>query len=101
MLFLILTLPLQRVPKSLIEASACGRAIITTDVPGCRDAIIENETGILVKVKDPNALTKAIETLLKDEKLRFKMGEKGRLHAEKYFDINEVVKQHLNIYNNF
>ena len=48
-------------PKSLMEAAAAGRAVVTTDVPGCRDAIIPNKTGLLVPVKDSKALANAIE----------------------------------------
>ena len=48
-------------PKSLVEAAACGRAVITTDVPGCRDAILPNKTGMLVPIKDAKALANAID----------------------------------------
>ncbi len=88
-------------PKSLIEASASGRPIITTNVPGCRDAIIDNETGILVKARDSFELSFAIEKLLNNKFLRTKMGNKGRIHAEKTFNISEVVNQHMKIYNAF
>lgn len=85
-------------PKVLIEAAACGRAIVTTDVPGCRDAIKENETGLLVPIKDADRLAEAIKTLIEDSNLRIKMGRAGRRLAEKEFSIEKVVHQHLSIY---
>ncbi|RXS43021.1 glycosyltransferase family 1 protein [Idiomarina sp. 29L] len=85
-------------PKSLIEAAACGRAIITTDSPGCNYAIENGVTGLLVPPKDHIALADAIEELVVNKAKRKQMGEAGRLFAEKHFDINVVVKQHLAIY---
>lgn len=85
-------------PKVLIEAAACGRAVITTDVPGCRDAIEENETGLLVPVKDSNELANAIEKLVTDTELRIEMGIAGRQLAEREFAIEKVIEKHLSIY---
>ena len=85
-------------PKVLIEAAACGRAIVTTDVPGCRDAIEPNVTGLLVPVRDGKALANAIERLLSDADLRQSMGAAGRKLAEKKYGIEKVVKAHLKIY---
>lgn len=97
----IIVLPSYRegFPKSLIEGAACGRAIVTTNVPGCRDAIIDGETGILVEPKNSIQLSSAIEYLLYNREQRFKMGTKSRKLAEKYYDINSIVDQHMNIYN--
>ena len=61
-------------PKSLIEAAACGRAVVTTDVPGCRDAIEPDKTGLLVPVRDAGALADAIARLAADPALRRAMG---------------------------
>jgi glycosyltransferase involved in cell wall biosynthesis len=88
------------VPKVLIEAAACGRAIITTNNPGCKDAIIDGVTGIAVPVRDSTALAVAIIKLIEDSDLRNVMGHKGRLFAEQEFDVNSVVHKHLKIYNN-
>lgn len=85
-------------PKSLVEAAACGRAVVTTDVPGCRDAIANTITGVLVPVKDAVALADAIEKLIENIGLRHTMGVAGRQLAEEAFDINIIVKQHLDIY---
>ncbi|MGP5157716.1 glycosyltransferase family 4 protein [Pseudoalteromonas prydzensis] len=88
------------VPKVLIEAAACGRAIITTDNPGCRDAVIEGETGLTVPIRDAKALATAILKLIEQPELRVAMGAKARVFAEKEFDVNSVVNKHLEIYNN-
>jgi glycosyltransferase involved in cell wall biosynthesis len=85
-------------PKVLIEAAACGRAVVTTEVSGCRDAIEPGVTGVLVPVRDAVALANAMETLINDP-LRCKvMGEAGRMFAEKTFDVRQVVADHLQIY---
>ncbi|WP_207905765.1 glycosyltransferase family 4 protein [Aestuariirhabdus litorea] len=96
----IVCLPSYRegLPKSLVEAAACGRAVVTTDVPGCRDAITPGETGILVPVKDPVALADAIQTLAENRTLRLKMGLAGRNLAETEFAIEKIVEQHMGIY---
>lgn len=96
----IVVLPSYRegLPKVLIEAAACGRAIVTTDVPGCRDAIQVNETGLLVPVKNSNELANAIERLVTDSTFRVNMGIAGRQLAEQAFSINQVIDQHLSVY---
>lgn len=86
------------VPKVLIEGAACGRAIITTDNPGCRDAIINGETGITVPIRNSEALANAIVELIDNTELRVSMGKKARTFAESEFDINSVVSKHLAIY---
>ena len=85
-------------PKILIEAAACGRAVVTTDHPGCRDAIQEGETGLLVPVKDANALACAIKLLLDNPQRCADMGRAGRKRAEEIFDLNMVVEKHIEIY---
>ncbi len=87
-------------PKSLLEAAACGRPIVTTNVPGCRDAVIDGITGILVPSHNIIELTNAIEKLIKDPELSINMGIQGRKLAENKFDVNKVVKTHLEIYQN-
>ncbi|WP_209327705.1 glycosyltransferase family 4 protein [Pseudoalteromonas sp. PA2MD11] len=86
------------VPKVLIEAAACGRAIVTTDNPGCRDAVIEGETGLTVPVRDSEKLAEALIRLIEDTQLRLSMGLKARKFAEQEFDVNSVVDKHLEIY---
>ena len=85
-------------PKVLIEAAACGRAVVTTDWPGCRDAITADVTGLLIPIKDSVALADAIERLIKDAELRNSMGREGRELAEDVFAIEKIVQQHLDIY---
>lgn len=96
----IICLPSYRegLPKSLIEAAAASRAIVTTDVPGCRDAIIPNVTGLLVPVKNSQKLAEAIKWLIVHRDERIKMGKAGRKFAEKEFIIEKIVHRHLNIY---
>jgi glycosyltransferase involved in cell wall biosynthesis len=85
-------------PKTLLEAAACGRAVVTTDHPGCRDAIETGKTGLLVPVKDPIALANAIQRLIEDPELCYSMGQAGRALAEREFAIEKIVDAHLKIY---
>jgi glycosyltransferase involved in cell wall biosynthesis len=85
-------------PKVLIEAAACGRAVITTDVPGCRDAIEPNKTGLLVPVRDPKALAQAIEHLINNPNQRQEYGKAGRDLAEREFAIEHIVSAHMQVY---
>ncbi|MDF3125755.1 glycosyltransferase family 4 protein [Rheinheimera sp. 1928-s] len=85
-------------PKVLIEAAACGRAIVTTNNPGCAEAVIDGVNGLIVPAKDSKALADAIEMLVKDKDLRVRMGTAGRKLAEEEFDVQSVVAKHLDIY---
>lgn len=85
-------------PKSLIEAAACARAVVTTDVPGCRDAIEPNVTGLLVPVRDAQALADAIARLSGDAALRQAMGTAGRALAEREFNVERVARIHVELY---
>ncbi|MCJ9713475.1 glycosyltransferase, partial [Bordetella hinzii] len=84
--------------KSLIEAAACGRAVVTTDVPGCRDAIDPGETGLLVPPRDATALAAALARLAMDPAQRRRLGQAGRALAEREFSIEDVCGRHLAIY---
>lgn len=96
----IVTLPSYRegLPKVLVEAAACGRAVVTTDVPGCRDAIDENITGLLVPVRNAEALADQLQVLIENPALRQKMGIAGRELATKAFAIEKIVEQHMDVY---
>ena len=96
----IVCLPSYRegLPKALMEAAAASRAIVTTNVPGCRDAIIPNKTGLLVPVKDPEKLADALQWLIEHPLERIAMGRAGRQLAEKEFRIEKITKNHLDIY---
>lgn len=84
--------------KVLLEAAACGRAIVTTDHPGCREVVKDGETGILISKKNTEALIAAVENLVKNPKLCSTMGIAGRKLAEQKFSVNSVVSRHLEIY---
>ena len=85
-------------PKVLMEAASLGLPVITTDVPGCKDAVIENKTGLIVPVRDHIKLAEAIKVLFENPKLRKKMGKENRVLAEKKFDLNIIVPQIINLY---
>jgi glycosyltransferase involved in cell wall biosynthesis len=76
----IAALPSHRegLPKSLLEAAACGRAVVATDAPGCREICIDGQTGLLVPIEDPSALAKAIATLATSPQLRAHYGTAAR-----------------------
>ncbi len=96
----IICLPSYRegLPKSLVEAAACGRAVVTTDVAGCRDAITPDVTGLLVPIKHAVLLADAIQSLIENPELRKNMGFAGRTLAEEAFAIEKIVEQHMDIY---
>jgi len=95
----VVCLPSHRegLPKALIEAAAAGRAIVATDVPGCRSAVRHEVTGLLVPLGDLDALQQGITRLIEDGETRRKMGARGRTHAEQ-FSINQVVAKTLKLY---
>lgn len=85
-------------PKVICEACACGKPVVTTNVPGCRDAIKNNITGILVPPRDYYLLMKAIDKLLSNKDLRISMGKEARKYAENNFDLQKIINSHLNLY---
>jgi glycosyltransferase involved in cell wall biosynthesis len=85
-------------PRVLLEAAACGRAVVTTDHPGCRDAVEPGVTGLLVPPRDVGALSDAIEALARDAARRQAMGVAARRRAEREFGVDRVVAEHLRIY---
>jgi glycosyltransferase involved in cell wall biosynthesis len=96
----IVCLPSRRegLPKSLVEAAAAGRAVVTTDVPGCRDAIEPGITGLLVPVDDPEALADALQFLIENPAVRKKMGQAGRKLAEREYSVEIIAAAHMEIY---
>jgi len=84
--------------KVLLEAAASGRAIVTTDAPGCREAVEPGESGLLVPPRDPDALAEALGTLLRDPVLRGRMGRRGRELAVERFSIEVVVEETAEVY---
>lgn len=96
----IATLPSYRegVPKFLIEAAACGRPIVTTDVPGCREIVHHNKNGLLVPPKNYNALADSLLKLINDSALRKKMGSCGRAMVIKSFSEKIVAEKTMAFY---
>lgn len=77
-------------PRTVLEAMAMGRPIITTDAPGCRETVIDGENGFLVAVKDSDAIYKCMVDFIEQQELIIKMGAKSRLVAEQKFDVHKV-----------
>jgi glycosyltransferase involved in cell wall biosynthesis len=77
-------------PRSILEATATGRAIITTDLPGCREAVAPDENGILAPPRDPAALATAMKRFLDDPGLAARMGFRSREIARDRFDVDAV-----------
>lgn len=96
----IVCLPSYRegLPKVLIEAASCGRPIVATDAPGCREIVRHDENGLLVPVRDAAALADAILALLDDPALRLRMGACGREIVKREFTIDHVVAATLAVY---
>lgn len=83
-------------PRSTQEALAMGRAIITTDAPGCRDTVEEGVNGFLVPPRDVSALVDAMRRLLADPNLVVRMGKASRTLAERHYDIHTINRLMLN-----
>ncbi len=96
----IICLPSYRegLPKTLIEAAACGRPIVTSDVPGCREVVRQGENGLLVPAREAGALAKALKDLLQNPETRREMGICSRKIAEKEFSMELVISQTLAFY---
>jgi glycosyltransferase involved in cell wall biosynthesis len=84
--------------RALIEAASCGRPIVTTDVPGCRDLVRDGWNGLLVPVKDAVALADALQTLLTNGEMRQKMGQHGREMALARFDKAIIIRDTFAVY---
>jgi glycosyltransferase involved in cell wall biosynthesis len=85
-------------PKSLLEAASCGRPIVATDVPGCREIVNHGVNGLLVPAKDSRALAEALEKLITDGDLRKSMGKAGRKMVEEHFSVERVNAETLRWY---
>ena len=96
----IVCLPSYRegLPKVLLEAAACGRPIVTTDVPGCRAVVREGENGLLVPARNAQALSEALRCLIKNPELRAQMGRRSREIMLKDFSSEKVIAQTLSVY---
>lgn len=85
-------------PKALLEAAACARAIVTTDIPGCREIVKDGYNGILVPTKDVRALAQGLKQLILSPELRSEMGRHGREMAVSEFSVERVVQETLTVY---
>ncbi len=86
-------------PKSLLEAAACGLPIITTDAIGCREVVIDGLNGLLIPVKSAESIASAIVYLVNEPELRLKMGLMSREIAVNHFSNNIVIRETLDLYN--
>lgn len=84
-------------PRTVLEAMAMGRPVITTDAPGCRQTVIDGETGFLVPVGDSDALAEKMIDLIRQPARIKEMGEKGRRYAEETYDVQKVNAEMLKI----
>lgn len=85
-------------PKSLIEATAVGRPIVMTNSIGCKETVVDGYNGYLIPVKDSDTLADRLKRLIEDKALRQEMGKNSRRLAEWDFSIENVVRRHLEIY---
>jgi glycosyltransferase involved in cell wall biosynthesis len=86
------------IPKSLLEALACGKPIITCDMPGCRLTVQNGENGFLIPPKNPHQLAKALEILYKNQELREKMARKSRTLALEKFSEEKIIQETMKLY---
>lgn len=85
-------------PRSLIEAAACGIPAVTTDVPGCREVVLDGRNGFVVPLHDVDALTGAVLRLARDSELRQRMGEAGRQLVLDSLDQKIVFERTVDVY---
>jgi glycosyltransferase involved in cell wall biosynthesis len=85
-------------PKVLIEACAIGRPIITTDVPGCKDCVIDGYNGFIVSAKNEYQLSESMLKFIKDRNLKFSMGKNAHQFAQEKFDCNKINEQFNEIF---
>ena len=97
----IFTLPSYRegMPRSIIEAMCMAKPVVATNIRGCREEVVEGETGFLVPVQDYGALSERLVYLIENEAVRASMGKKARQKAEAEYDEKKVIKKQLDIVN--
>jgi len=96
----VAVLPSRRegLPKSLLEAAACGRPLLASDVPGCREIVLHGDNGLLFEVDNPAALADAMEAIIADPALRLKMGQCGRQMVEERFSSRSIGQATVAVY---
>jgi glycosyltransferase involved in cell wall biosynthesis len=85
-------------PTVLMEASACGRPVVTTDWPGCRDAVRDGISGLLVRERDVDSLSEALQKLITSPGLCSEMGAAGRHLVEEMFSSEKILAQISMVY---
>lgn len=85
-------------PRSLLEAAARGRPLVTTDVPGCRSLVEDGANGLIVPARNPEALANAIATLANDPALRYRLGREARRRIDETFGDRPILKAFLQLY---
>lgn len=86
-------------PRTVLEAMSMGRAVITTDAPGCRGTVKDGETGFLVPVKDADAVAEKMLVFIENPNLIFEMGQKSAKYCRRKFDVNKVNEYMCNYLN--
>lgn len=96
----IVCLPSYRegIPLTLLEGAACGRALVATDVPGCREVVGQPEFGLMVPSREVVGLKVALQTLILDHEIRSRFGSRARTLAEQKFEKSKVVALGLDVY---
>jgi glycosyltransferase involved in cell wall biosynthesis len=96
----VMVLPSYRegLPRTLVEAAACGLPLITTDVPGCREVVSDGVDGLLVPMGDSEALARAIRRLQDDPRFACQLGDAARLKARTQFDARIVIRRTMDVY---
>jgi glycosyltransferase involved in cell wall biosynthesis len=96
----VVALPSYRegLPRTLVEAAACGLPLITTDVPGCREVVSDGVDGLLVPMGDSEALAQAIRRLQDNPEFAYQLGDAARLKARAQFDERIVIQRTLEVY---
>ncbi|MEZ5827323.1 MAG: glycosyltransferase family 4 protein [Hyphomicrobiales bacterium] len=97
--FAVLASRREGLPKSLLEAAACGRAMVATDAPGCREIAIDGETALTVPVDDVDALAAAMQRMAEDQAMRERFGKAARHLVEAEFSAGAIGRQTVDLYN--
>ncbi|MDA0734738.1 MAG: glycosyltransferase family 4 protein [Chloroflexi bacterium] len=85
-------------PRSIIEAMASGKPVVATDIRGCREEVIHDLTGLIVPLRDSQALSQAMTKILSDPALARRMGDEGRQRAEDLYDEKDVLDREVQVY---
>lgn len=85
-------------PRAIMEAAATGLPVVATDVIGCRSAVIDGKTGLLVPTKNPQALADCICKLIDSPELRYQLGSEARRMAVSTFDVHDLSLRHMNVW---